>query len=143
MALRPTIHAALLASTGVTDLIGTGDACRHYAGRVPQAPGMPFVVSIEIASSANDTHGNTTDAEDTLDETLVQFSCYAETLAAALALRGAVRAALLDPTISASHTVLTTANVVVTGPDTREQYEPEVDLHCAQLDLTFFHNPNT
>lgn len=143
MSLRTAIHAALQASTAVTDILGTGSSIRHYAGRLPQAPEVPFAVSYEITSVAQETHGAATDAEDTLDETLLQFSCYAETLTAALALRGAIRAALLDPTETAAAAILRAAGIVVTAPETREQYEAGVDLHCAQLDLTFFHNPNT
>jgi len=139
MSLRTSIHATLLAAGDVTALIGAGALCRHYPGRVPHNPDYPFVVSSEIASDAQETHGTATDAEDTLDETLMQFSCYAPTLAVALAVRAAVRAAFLDD----DSAILATAHIVVTSPQTRELYEDAADLHCAQLDLTFFHNPQT
>lgn len=143
MSLRVTIQTAILAATSVTDIIGTGTSCRHYAGRVPQSPTLPFVVSYEITSNGEDTHGSPEDAEDTLDQTILQFSCYAENLTTALSLRLALRAALLDPTVTAPASVLDDADVVVTSPQTREQHEEGIDVHCAQLDLTFFHNPNT
>ena len=115
---------------------------RHYLGRVPSGPVTPYVVSLEITGNSIETHGTEDDAEDTADETRLQLSCYDPTLTVCIALRKALRAALLDPQQVASRAVLVAAGVSVSDPDTREQDEPDVDLRCAMLDVTVFHNPN-
>lgn len=139
MSLRAKIFECLRADATVTGVIGNGDACRYFAGRAPQEVAAPFVVSAEITSDAQETHGNEDDAEDVCDESLIQFSCYAETLAAALALRQAVRSALIND----EQGILASERITVTAPRTREVDEQDVNLFCAELDLTFFHNPNT
>lgn len=139
MPLRTSIHDCLKADSRVTDLIGAGDACRHYPAQAPQSVAFPFVVSFEIYGQGISTHGLPNDPEDSMDESQLQFSCYAHTAEGATALRSAIRAALLEDTDD----VLSTARIVVTAPETRETYEEDLALYCAQLDLTFFHNPNT
>lgn len=137
MSLRPAIHSCLLADTGVTALLGAGAACRHYPEQAPPAAAAPLVVSNHIASVSAETHGA---GEDTLDETTIQFSCFAGTAedpSAALALRLAVRKALLDDAAG----VLATAGIKVTQPVERTFSEPLLNQTNAQLDLTFFHNP--
>lgn len=135
MSYRNAIHSCLLADSRVTDLIGAADACRHYPERAPQAARMPYVVSNEIAGDPHTTHGP---AEDVMDEVLLQFTCLAETAAAAEAVRSAVRAALLEDV----NDILAASHVVVTAPQTRFLTDDEVERHGAQLDLTVFHNPS-
>ena len=139
MPLRNSIHSCLLADTRVTDLIGTGSACRHYPRRAPQGAAAPYVVSQKIAGRPEQTHGTPGDAEDTMEEALVQFSCIAATGDAADALCLAVRKAIMEDVGQ----VLATAHITATSPDTRDAEEDAVDLHVAQVDITFFHNPQT
>jgi hypothetical protein len=129
----------LQADAAVTAIIGEGDTCRHYPVRAPQGAALPYLVSQIIAGSAFTTHGQPADAEDTLDEKLVQFTAVAETDTAATALRAAVRACLLAP----DNAVLTAAHIVVTSPQERDAAEDELGFYAPQLDLTFFHNPST
>lgn len=143
MALRTVIHDTLSASTAVTDLLGSGASLRHYPVRAPQGVTIPYLVSQIVASRAESTHGSGSDGEDTLDETLVQFTCLAATNDAALAVLVTVREAFMDPTVSASRAVLDTARVVCTGPELREGDADEVEGLLPTLELTFFHNPST
>lgn len=55
--LRDSIHSCLLADSRVTDLIGAGTLCRHYAERAQQGPTLPFAVSNEITGLPASTHG--------------------------------------------------------------------------------------
>lgn len=139
MSLRVAIHDCLKGDSRVTALIGTGDDCRHYPDEAPQGVAVPFVVSYEITGRAEETHGLPGDPEDTLDSTLIQFSCFAASAEDSVALRKAVRAALLEDTAA----VLSTAGVRVTSPQTRGAFEDDRALYNAQLDLTFTHNPNS
>lgn len=139
MSLRAAIHSVLAADTDVGALIGAGEACRHYPERAAQEVEVPFVVSSEIAGDPHVTHGQPGDAEDTMDETQIQFTCFADTVAAAIAVRSAVRAALLND----AGGIFAAAHIVVTSPTTRFSTVDEVETHGAQLDVTFFHNPNT
>lgn len=139
MSLRASIHACLLSDTRVTDLIGNGDGFRHYPERARQGVAAPYLVSNEIAGDALTSHGRPGDPEDTMDETLVQFTAVAETVAQAVALRTAVRAAILEDVGG----VLAAAKIVATAPVTRFATVDQVEQHGAQLDITFFHNPNT
>ncbi len=137
MSLRTVIHSVLLADAAVVALIGDGEACRHYPERAPQNPDDTYLVSNEVTGTAAQTHGSATDAEDTLDETTMQFTAIAGTVAAAIALRLAVRAALMNP----ANALLVAARIKVTSPEMRFTTADEIDRHGAQLDLTFFHNP--
>lgn len=139
MSLRTTIHAVLAADGDVTALIGAEGRLRHYPERAPQGAALPYLISNEITGTPLETHGTASDTEDTLDETDIQFTAFAETVAETLALRAAVRAAFLEDAAG----LLAAAHIVVCNPVTRFTAADEVDLHGAQLDLTFFHNPNT
>lgn len=92
-----------------------------------------YIVYQQIASNAATTHGHPGNAEDTLDETIYQFSCYAPTAKDARAIRRALRSDLLYPTAM--------TGIIVTRPVERTGDEPEVDLKRADLDVTVFHNP--
>ena len=139
MSYRTAIHDCLRGDSRVTALIGTGDACRHYPVQVPQGVSVPFVASYEISGGDFGTHGLPGDAEDTLDESLVQFSCFAADFESAQALRKVVRAALLEDTAG----VLAAAGVRAMSPQTRDGHEDDLQFFNAQLDLTFTHNPQS
>lgn len=143
MALRTVIHDTLQAAPAVTALLGVGATLRHYPVRAPQGVTTPYLVSQIVASRAADTHGSGTDGEDTMDEALVQFTALAADNDSALAILQAVRAAFLDPTVTAARAVLDTARVVCTAPELREGSADEVEGLLPTLELTFFHNPST
>ena len=143
MNLRTIIHQTLTACPRVTDIIGVGDVARHYFGKIQNSPARSYVISSLVASTALETHGTETDAEDTADETRMQFSCYADSMTEATALYLAVRRALINKDEVASQQVLLENDVSVSDPDSREQDESDTDLYCVQLDVTFFHNPNS
>jgi len=133
MSLRAAIHAQILADPALTALIGTGEQCAHYAENGPENAPRAFILSYLITGGAESTHGAD---EDTLDSSIIQFNCYAPTLEDAAAIRTALRAALL-PGLQAEG-----QRIVTTSPATRDSYEPELRKYRADLDLTFFHNPN-
>lgn len=139
MSLRASIHACLKADTGVLALIPHGADIAHFPERAPQPAPSSYVVSNEITGIAQESHGIPDDAEDTMDETEIQFTCFAGTVSDASALRSAIRNALLND----DNGILSDAHIVVASPVTRFVSEDDVSLHGAQLDLTFFHNPNT
>lgn len=143
MSLRTTLHATLQASPAVCALIGEGGAIRHYPVRAPQGTARPYLVSQVIIGQAEETHGNPDDAEDVLDETLVQFTAIADDVDVADALIRAVRQAFIDPTLAECRALLDAAHITAAGPQVREGVSDEVDAGAPQLDLTFFHNPNT
>lgn len=139
MPVRVSVHACLAADVALGAIIGLGVECRHYAERAQQGIAGSYVVSNHITSQAQTTHGQPGDAEDTMDETDLQFSCIASTAAEAIALRSAVRAALVNDT----NGILATAKIVVTAPQERMFPQDDIDAYVAQLDLTFYHNPQT
>lgn len=139
MNYRTAIHDCLRGDSRVSALIGAGDACRHYPAEAVQGVEVPFVVSTEITGAPAETHGLPGDPEDTLDFSLVQFSCFAGSAEDAHALRSAVRSALLED-LSA---VLATAGVRCSSPTTRETTEDVPRVWHAILEITFSHNPNS
>jgi hypothetical protein len=117
---------------------------RHFPVRAPQGTVLPYLVSQHIASTPAQTHGTGTDGEDTMDESLVQFTAVADDPDQAAALIAAVRAAFMDPAVNAdSRALLDAAHIVVTNPEVREVPADELEGMAPQLDLTFFHNPAT
>jgi hypothetical protein len=138
------MHAVLQAAPAVTAIIGASTAIRHYPVRAPQGAAMPYLVSQKIAASPFQTHGTPTDGEDTMDESLIQFTAVADDPDEAAALIAAVRGAFMDPaTNAAARALLDAAHIVATGPEEREVAADDLDAMAPQLDLTFFHNPST
>lgn len=137
--LRSVIHAALAADARVTALLGLGEELRHYPERAPQGAALPYLVSNEVSGVAATTHGVEGDPEDTLDQTQIQFTAFGASVSDSIAVRAAVRAALVEDVAG----LLAAARVVVASVFTRFLAADEVGLHGAQLDLTFFHNPST
>ncbi len=128
------IFATLTALTSETKALCNG---RVYAVTAPQGSIEvgEYVVYQQIGSSPFETHGTSESAEDTQDECLVQFSCYARTAKLARALRRAVRNDLLVPGVM--------EGVKVASPDEREADEPAINAKRADLDLSLFHDPST
>jgi hypothetical protein len=130
-----TDEALIQFLTGTTRAVAAlvGDAIYP----VEAAQGLPnngrYIVYQKIASTAATSHGQPGDAEDTLDESLYQFSCYAPTAKEAKAIRRALRSDILYPGAM--------TGIVVTAPVERDGDEPEVDSKRADLDVTIFHNP--
>lgn len=139
MSLNASIFACLQADERVTAIFGAGDVMRYFPNHAPQGVAAPFCVGVDVTGFAHETHGTEDDTEDNCDETLKQFSVFAATMTAAAAGRLAIRQALLEDV----NDILSSAHIVVTSPATRDEFEESVDLHRADLDLTFFHNPNT
>lgn len=143
MSLRNAIHEVLSTNPEVIALIGT----RHFRTRAPQGVERPYLVSQIITGRAETTHGTSESAEDSLDETLVQFAAVAADADTAQQIISEVRACFLDPQRIECRSILTAAHIVVTGPEEREM--PPDDESAAgpvfvhQIDLTFFHNPST
>lgn len=131
VALATQIQTLLTADAGVLAVFEQ----RSYFGQAPQPVVSPYNVVIEVGTVAQETHGTEDDAEDTEDDTLAQFNCYAKTPALALAGRSAIRAALVAKGAL--------AGVVVSRPVQRLFKEELVELWNAQLDLLFQHNPAT
>jgi hypothetical protein len=144
MSLRRTIHEVLQAAPAVTALIGAGGAIRHYPLRAPQGTALPYLVSQKVVSKPMQSHGTPEDGEDTMDETLMQFTAVSDDPDAGASLITAVRGAFMDPATNPDcRALLDTAHIVATGPDEREVSVDEIDGVAPQLDLTFFHNPQT
>ena len=134
MTLDEAIFTLLSTSPSATNALVGARVYPVTAAQGVQTAGS-YVVFQQIASDPKETHGITDDAEDTLDETTYQFSCYAATLKAAKAIRRALRSDLLYPGALTGRTVC--------SPVERTGDEPEVAIQRADLDLTFFHNPLT
>lgn len=125
MKLAEAIYAALSADAGVIALV----VDRIYPGRAPQGVALPYVVYFMVASVPDQTHGETSQ----LDNTLAQFSCYAETYAQARDLRQAVRATLENQTLgNGSRPIIDTE---------RDQFEEVANLYHHLLDVNFYHDP--
>lgn len=144
MSLRATIHEVLQAAPAVTAILGAGSAIKHYPVRAPDGTAEPYLVSQIIVGKPEQTHGDSSDGEDTMDETLVQFTALAADVDAGATLISAVRAAFMDPATNPDcRTILDRDHVVPTSPTVREETSDELDgLALPTLELTFFHNPS-
>lgn len=122
-----------LLSTDIDVVALAGDRTQPAKGK--QSPIYPQVVWQLIVSEAQTTHDGDEETDGGLDRTDLQFSCWADTEFDANALRKAVRTALMRRGAM--------EGVKVNSPVERTFLEQEVEKHNAQLDLTFWHNPNT
>jgi hypothetical protein len=111
------------------DVLGPLIGDRFYPTLGKQGGAYPMIVWQEIVSIGQTTFD---DADGTLDRTDIQFSCYADTLFAASAVRKALRVCLT--------TLEAIPGVKITFPVQRTFHEEQVEKHNAQLDLTFWHN---
>ena len=84
--MEEAFRALLLASSGVTALVGT----RINWGAHPQGAAMPFIVLTVISGNG----GHTLQGRDGLSEGRVQVDCYADTYRAAKLLARAVAGAV-------------------------------------------------
>lgn len=125
--LAALIIDLLKADAGVAQIAST----RVYPLEAEQGVTSPYVVMTEIITTTEESHD---DAEG-LDNTLMQFACYANTTLEAINLRKAVRTALLAAGAM--------DGVKVIQPVQRLQEADEDSLANAILELTFMHNPST
>lgn len=132
--LSKAFYELLIATAAVTDICGS----RIYATRAPQNTPVPYVVWTEVVSNPNQTLSNV----NALDESVVQFSCYATDIKTAMLLRTEVRRALCPPPVDgeAQNPI---PDVKITNPLSRSLPEEELNLNNAVLELTFRHHPLT
>lgn len=126
MALAESLFAKLTASGAATAAVtGVGDAARVFPIIAPINTPAPYIVYQRISTTPATTHGEAAQTS----HVLVQFSCYAETYAEAQTLRAAVVADLDNEALA--------DGVRGVLQDERDSFEPAVDLHRADADLTF------
>ena len=94
MSYQSDIKTAFTAASTITALVGT----RVYSDIAPGDAAAPFIVFQTIATTGTTTH----DGERNLEFPLIQFSCWAKTKAAAIALASAVNTLLDGNTIAGS-----------------------------------------
>lgn len=119
MSLESGIFSALTNDAALSALVGS----RVYPVIAPQGVTAPFVVYQPIAAIPATTRGEAHE----ISETLVQFSCYGETYAAATQVRAALVAALDCVAIAGGDSP--------TLQDERSDYEEAVELHRADADF--------
>lgn len=127
MTLDEAIFTALSAHTGITAIAGD----RSYPVEAPQSAVAPYVVWQRVSTVPINSH----DGPAALDQTSVQFACYAETFTAANDLRNAVRSALEDVTLGNS-----ASGIVTNIRDTKES-EPVPPLFRSDVDIDFIAAP--
>jgi hypothetical protein len=106
----------------INSLIGAYAGGRVYAVTAPDGVAAPFAVWQRIVSTPVTTH----DAEQYLNETVIQVACYAETFTAALGLRTDVIAALVG-----NH-----AEGPISLSSKRDTYEDAVSLYRCDADFS-------
>lgn len=127
MTLDEAIFTALSANAGVTAIAGD----RSYPVQAPQSAALPFVVWQRIATVPINSH----DGPAGLDQTTMQFACFAATFTAAHDLRNAVRAAIEDVTLGNS------ARGVVTSIRDTVENEPVPPVFRSDVDIDFIAAP--
>lgn len=118
------------AGSATAALVGATSNCRAYPGQAPEKVALPFVVFSGISSEAEVTH----DASNDFDQIDVQFSIVAETYAAALAIRKAIRADLADVALADGEKAVDFTE--------RDGFAEGIDAHVLLLDVTFWHDPS-
>lgn len=126
--LAASITTHLKASAAVAEIAST----RVFPGKTPQNIAAPYVVLTEVSTTPSESQDNMLG----LDETQVQFACYASDDRTALNLRKVVRKALCAAGVTIDGVQ------AVTGANLRFLEADEVSLANAILELTFIHNPN-
>lgn len=122
MSYQSDIKSAFAAASTITTLVGT----RVYADVAPGEAAAPFIVYQTIATSGTTTH----DGERNLDFPLIQFSCWAATKAAAIAIASAVNTLLDGNTIAGS------SGITFRFSGQNSSYDPESRLFGEMIDFT-------
>lgn len=104
-------------------IVGSGANARVYPEIAPDLIDRPYVVFHQVALDPANTLTGTFEVANRL----FQFSCFATTFAAAVALRDAVTADL-------DNVALSTGDIPIVQ-DQRQGYEEVVDLHRADVDF--------
>lgn len=124
MTAQSAIFARLSDPTSATAaIVGSGSTARVYPEIAPDLAARPYVVFHQVALEPANTLTGTFEVANRL----FQFSCFATTFAAAVALRDAVTADLDDIELANGDTPIV--------QDQRSGYEEVVDLHRADVDF--------
>ena len=124
MPLHASIFAKLSAAGGATaSLSGSGSSCRVYPEQAPAITRLPYAVVNHVSTAPATTHGETYGTA----HRLVQVSCFASTMAEALALRAAIVSDLDNVTLDDGDDAML--------QDERSTYESAVDVFRADADF--------
>lgn len=124
MALHASIFAKLSDAAGATAaIVGSGNSCRVYPEQAPASTRLPYAVVNHVSTSPATTHGETYGTA----HRLVQVSCFAATMAEALALRSAIISDLDNVTLDDGDAAML--------QDERSTYESAVDVFRADADF--------
>ncbi len=124
MALHASIFAKLSDSTGATaSLVGSGNSCRVYPEHAPAGTRLPYAIVNHVSTSPATTHGEAYGNA----HRLVQISCFASTMAEALALRAAIVTDLDNAELDDGDSPIL--------QDERSTYETAVDVYRADADF--------
>ncbi len=124
MTASEALFAALSDPASATSaLVGSESDCRIYPEQAPPAVERPYVVFAQIGAQPGTTHNEPFETA----TRLFQFSCFAITFSAAVALRDAIIADLDNATLANGDSPI--------FQDERGGYEEAVDLHRADADF--------
>lgn len=85
MSIEADMVTYILTRTAITDIIGTSTAARIYYQKMPQTATLPAIVYNRISSPRSRTH----DGDSNLSKPRIQYSIWAETPDAVMALADA------------------------------------------------------
>lgn len=130
--ISTSIYTALKANSGLLSFFGlsSGAEIPVYPDIAPANTTAPYIVFHEIGGSPIVTHG----APSSLAQTIIQFNCYGVTRESAQSLRALALVALDQATLGTGESC-TPIDV------SRSGYDFAANLHRADLDLQFWHNP--
>lgn len=129
--MTPTVAASIITLLKADATVAAIASTRIYPTQAPQGTESPYVVMTEVSTVAQEGQDNMLG----LDETLMQFSCYAIDTQTALNLRRAVRNALCAAGVKIP------AVEAVFGATLRFLPADEYFICNAILELTFSYNP--
>ncbi len=89
--IEEAVNAVLLATPGVTAIVGASTAARIYPLRIPQDAPRPAIAYQKISSPKQMSHSGSSN----LARTRLQITCQGETYTSVKALAAAVRTALI------------------------------------------------
>ena len=124
--IEPAVKAQILSSTGVTDLVGSGDSGRVYYQRLPEGATIPAVTYQQISRTGFPDYDGVTQ----LAQVRVQVDCWHINGQGVADLAQEVRH-VLD---GFSGTVASTRILAAFLLDEESDYEPETGLHRFRQD---------
>lgn len=128
MSYQSDLYAALVATTSITDLVGT----RIFADVADSSAVAPYIVYQVVSTRGETTHSGSRDIE----FPTIQFSCWAKTKAAAIAIASALNAAVDGATIEGD------SNLSMIFSNQLGNYDPDTKLFGEVIEYSAATNTN-